>query len=190
MKVINIELIEEINSEMDKTLNENNNNEKDIIDKYANVVLKQITRFNKKLNKHIYRDKNNTNKIIRKKWRKPLACLNLYYHALYDLGEAYYQIHYSQAQNESNTLFFCLNMNFVRCLQITGEINTLLHNGYPDGAHGRWRTLHEISTIMNFLGKHPNSVEPYFDHDVVTSYKSMLQYNKYREFKFQVRQLV
>jgi hypothetical protein len=58
----------------------------------------------------------------------------------------------------------------------------LMRSGFPDGAHARWRTLHEIAVVSIFIAKHGKAVaERYVDHDIVDSYKSAVQHQKYFE---------
>ena len=60
---------------------------------------------------------------------------------------------------------------------LTGfEILTLLKSGYPDGAHARWRTLHEIAVVASFLAEHGEKVaERYQLHEQVESYKEAIE---------------
>jgi hypothetical protein len=41
----------------------------------------------------------------------------------------------------------------MRGCQIVAEILCLVKNGFPEGALGRWRTLHEVSVVASFLGE-------------------------------------
>ena len=49
-----------------------------------------------------------------------------------------------------------------RACQVATEIQTLLKFGYSDGAHARWRTLHEISVIFNLLLENDNLLTEMF----------------------------
>jgi hypothetical protein len=49
-----------------------------------------------------------------------------------------------------------------RACQVATEIQTLLKFGYSDGAHARWRTLHEISVIFNLLIENDNLLTEMF----------------------------
>lgn len=67
------------------------------------------------------------------------------------------------------------------CL-VAREIFCLLLNGFADGAHARWRSLHELAVTALFLGKcDEETVEKYFMHEYVESYKGALMHNKYQE---------
>lgn len=65
------------------------------------------------------------------------------------------------------------------CL-VAREIYCLLLNGFPDGAHGRWRALHEISVTAMFLGVcDEETVEKYFLHEHVENYKGAVMHRKF-----------
>lgn len=60
------------------------------------------------------------------------------------------------------------------------EILCLMMNGFPDGALGRWRTLHEIAVIATFLQKHDQVIsEGYLLNRDVQAYKAAKQYQEY-----------
>lgn len=65
------------------------------------------------------------------------------------------------------------------CL-ISREIVCLLKNGFPDGAHARWRALHEIAVTALFLARHEkDTTERYVSHEIIDSYKGACQHKKY-----------
>ena len=45
-----------------------------------------------------------------------------------------------------------------RALQVANEILVLMRNGYADGAYARFRTLYEISIILNFIASHGDGI--------------------------------
>lgn len=87
-----------------------------------------------------------------------------------------------QALEEHDHVFHVLVRLHARACQIASEIHTLLSAGYADGAHARWRTLHEISAIALFVKRHGNALaERYLCHDPIESYRAAVQYQKYCE---------
>lgn len=59
-----------------------------------------------------------------------------------------------------------------RACQVSTEIQTLLRYGYADGAHARWRTLHELAVIFLVLFENPEEItEMYFDYYVIENEK-------------------
>lgn len=69
-----------------------------------------------------------------------------------------------------------------RACQIVSEIIVLLRHGYADGAHARWRSLHEIAVVGYFIAHHGDDVaDRYLSHHIVESYRGALQYQKYAD---------
>ena len=69
-----------------------------------------------------------------------------------------------------------------RACQIANEVVTLLNYGYADGAMARWRTLHEIAIVMNFLNAHgDNAAKRYIDHQIVESRRATREYQLHCE---------
>lgn len=66
-----------------------------------------------------------------------------------------------------------------RACQISSEILVLLKGGYADGAHARWRSLHEIAVTVTFLSNHGrDAAERYFCHDAVETFKAAVIYQE------------
>ena len=69
-----------------------------------------------------------------------------------------------------------------RACQIANEVVTLLYHGYADGAMARWRTLHEIAIVMDFLGAHgDDAAKQYIDHQIVESRRATREYQSHCE---------
>jgi hypothetical protein len=76
--------------------------------------------------------------------------------------------------------------NHVRACQIANEIKVLIANGFADGAHARWRTLHEISIIFLYLyDADYETIEMYNNYEIIESWKKAKEYNEcYSELNF------
>lgn len=86
----------------------------------------------------------------------------------------------TSAAQQQNFVFDALTRLHARACQIAYEILTLLKAGYADGAHARWRTLHEISVIGYFIAEAgQDTAEAYLLHTVVESYKASQLYQDY-----------
>lgn len=69
-----------------------------------------------------------------------------------------------------------------KAIHIALEGLCLMEGGYADGAHARWRALHEISVVTIFLLKHGiDAVNRYLDHGQIDAYKAMKQCNKFAD---------
>lgn len=70
----------------------------------------------------------------------------------------------------------------IRSVHVARDIHTLLRCGYPDAAMARWRTLHEIATIMCFLSEHGEECAAhYLDHEAVEQFEDAQRYQKAAE---------
>lgn len=76
-------------------------------------------------------------------------------------------------ESKQTTLDFCHSRLHARACQIAQEAIVLMRSGFADGAMARWRTLHEVAVVMDFLRGHGEEVaERYVDHQVVESWKA------------------
>ncbi|WP_028032689.1 DUF5677 domain-containing protein [Chelativorans sp. J32] len=69
-----------------------------------------------------------------------------------------------------------------RSVLVAREIFSLMKNGFPDGALGRWRTLHELSVIALFLSQHQKIVSRrYIAHRHIEAFKAAKQYREHQK---------
>ena len=65
-----------------------------------------------------------------------------------------------------------------RACQIAHEVEALLRAGYADGAMGRWRSLHEVSVVFQFISERgTDTAIRYLAHDAIESWKAARVYN-------------
>lgn len=65
----------------------------------------------------------------------------------------------------------------VRACQVANEILVLIKNGYADGAHARWRTLHELSvTFLYLYNSDYEIIHMYNDYEIIEKYKKAKEY--------------
>lgn len=69
-----------------------------------------------------------------------------------------------------------------RGLLVSREIFTLMKSGFPDGALGRWRTLHELAVINCFIAQNSEIIaQRYFEARIIQSRKAVKQYIEYQQ---------
>jgi hypothetical protein len=67
-----------------------------------------------------------------------------------------------------------------RAVQTAREVHVLLRSGYPAGALGRWRTLHEVSVVARFVDQCGDAVaEPYLYHDEMQALRLLQAYDRH-----------
>jgi hypothetical protein len=117
---------------------------------------------------------------LRKLWGHPLALLRMLIEAARETGEEYCKEHQPRAARENDLVFEALVRLHARSCLVADEVNWLLEGGYASGAHARWRTLHEITTVAYFIQEKGQEVaERYLLHHVVDSSKAADQYQQF-----------
>ncbi len=120
-------------------------------------------------------------KRLRRTWNPGLDRLDILISLCHEGGETVYVRERETAALEKDVIFFSLVPLHARSCQVAREIAYLMAGGFAAGAHARWRSLHEIAVVAQFL--RANGVETaqrYLDHGVVDSYRSMRQYLKFQ----------
>ncbi len=114
------------------------------------------------------------------RWQKPLNLLDLFISLCVEAGYEFNKSHREHAVRTNDALFEALTRLHARACQIASAILVLLRSGFADDAHARWRALHEISVVSQFLGDAgEDTAERYLLHDVVQRYKLAIQYQKH-----------
>lgn len=116
---------------------------------------------------------------LRKIWGQPLEDLRMFLTLARDFGAA---LNDKINVSDEGYLADILIRLQGRACQVMEEIILLLESGLADGAMARWRTLHEIATVVHLLQKFGEEIaERYALHDIVESRKAMQAYRLYRE---------
>jgi hypothetical protein len=85
-----------------------------------------------------------------------------------------------EAATAGDFVFEVLTRLHARACQVGSEVIALLRSGHADGAHARWRSLHEIAVVAFFVHDHGNDVaERYILHDAIESHRAALGYQEH-----------
>lgn len=99
-----------------------------------------------------------------------------------ETGEAINHAERPKAVEENDARFEAIAALHGRAVLVSREILCLMTGGFPDGALGRWRTLHEIAVVAHFLaGEDRDISERYLLHRHVQALKAMEQYREYQD---------
>lgn len=121
-------------------------------------------------------------KINIKRWSHAFDELEKHIVICLEAGEELNDSYRPKASKENNLVFDLVVRHHARACLIAQEILYLLKRGFPDGAHARWRALHEVTTTAMFIAKHGHEcAERFYFHEVVDSYDGMLEHKKYEE---------
>jgi hypothetical protein len=117
---------------------------------------------------------------LRDMWGKPLRLLESLVGVCNQMGAQFNERFRPSAVEQHDIVFDALTRLHARGCQVALEVCILLKSGLADGAHARWRTLHEIAITAMFINKHGNDVaERYLYHSVISDYKEAQQYQQY-----------
>jgi hypothetical protein len=113
------------------------------------------------------------NKGLYSNWGVAINLLESFVLLIQEIGCEYNE-YIQQIENDDITpKFEILRRSHARSCQVALEIVTLLKNGFADGAHARWRTLHEIAVETNIIQKNDDDLAvSYLDHLQIQDYKS------------------
>jgi hypothetical protein len=113
------------------------------------------------------------------RWRKPLRLLAVQIGLAAQFGDDFNDYLREKATIENGATVDSLTRLQARAVQIAGEVEALLKNGYADGAMSRWRTLHEVVVVAFFIDQFGNEVaEAYLDHLAIDSLRHARMYRE------------
>lgn len=116
----------------------------------------------------------------RRRWKQGFDLLQMFIALSEELGSSYNDRGRPVAFNERNHRFEAIALLHARAVRVANEIQTLLHEGFPDGALSRWRTLHELAVTATFLARHDDEIARRFlAHRGVASAKALRQHEEY-----------
>jgi hypothetical protein len=149
-------------------------------DDLAKILMNYLKKNTSRILKEHRADANYFCKMLNSRWKTPINLLELLLIVAIDAGNVFNDELRPKAESNCDYSFDILTRLQGRACQVAGEIISLIKAGYADGANARWRTLHEIAVVSFIISSFGKIVsEKYLDHEVIESYKAMLEYNKY-----------
>jgi len=118
-------------------------------DAECDILLKDIRRRKNALLRDAQKNQKRFSKHLNKRWGEVLVLLELFVLVSQEIGAEFNESIRNNAEKEISPRFEMLSRSHARSCQVALEILTLLQNGFADGAHARWRTLHEIAVETN-----------------------------------------
>lgn len=117
---------------------------------------------------------------LERKWGRPLALFETALVVSIELGSAFNERHRPAAAVDDDQVFDVLVRLHATGCRIASEVLALLRSGHASGAHGRWRSLHELAAVSLFVRKHGFELaERFRAHEIVACSKAAHQYNEY-----------
>lgn len=119
-------------------------------------------------------------KNLRARWGRAFESYERFLAVATDSGSAANAYLRSGKAGNPGALVDAMSRVHARACNVAGEVLVLLEAGYADGAHARWRTLHELGVVAALLSEHDDDLsERYLQHEVVESYKAAVQFNEH-----------
>jgi hypothetical protein len=110
---------------------------------------------------------------VRAQWAPALELLELFITVCLEAGATFHAEYRDAAMQSSDFVFEVLTRLQARSCQIASEVLALLEAGLADGAHARWRSLHEIGIVSLLISSHGNDLaERYILHGNIESHKA------------------
>jgi len=155
---------------------------KAISDEISIVLLNSLERKSNKMLKARRKDFSRFESRLRKSWEKAFDLFEMLIAIALEAGEDYNSEFRKMASEKDDLVFEVLTRLHARACQIASEIMVLLQSGYADGAHARWRSLHEVVVVGLLISSNDNDLaEKYLLHDAIESYKASLIYQEHCE---------
>lgn len=115
-----------------------------------------------------------------KTWKDALDHLEMVVVSALEAGEQYNQLVRPKAVDTNDITFDVLCRLHARACLVSKEVLLLLKHGYSDGAHARWRSIHEIAVVAELIAKDGADLsERYVLHDAIESYKAAQLHQMY-----------
>ena len=119
---------------------------------------------------------------LRARWGGALDRLEQFIYLNIELGEEAVQHHENAYESDEEYLFEALARLHARACQISNEIYTLLESGYADGAHARWRALHEVAIVACFIKQEgEETAKRFLDYRYLEDYYEAQNYQDHCE---------
>jgi len=153
---------------------------REVQSKAAEAMLKSIKSSSRKMlsERRLYRRQ--FKKRLLERWKRPIDLLETLVGLCLEEGAEFNDEQRETAARTEDYVFDVLTRLHARSCQIAYEILSLLISGFADGAHARWRTLHEIVVIASFIREHGQDLaKRYLYYEAVETYKEACAYQEH-----------
>ena len=153
-----------------------------LVDDMTSLILARIKKDASSGLKRQRRDRAGFEKRLYRRWKYPLDLLDLSIALNIEAGTEFNRKFRNEAVSSGDAVFEALTRLHARGCQVSGEVLALLHAGFADGAHARWRSLHEMAVVASLIQEHGQELaERYLLHETIQQYKLDREYHKYSD---------
>jgi Family of unknown function (DUF5677) len=112
-------------------------------------------------------------------WGSAFDLSEMVFKAVYEIGEFFYEKHVPP-DGQRDYVFEALSRLLARACRISEEVLVLLKAGYGQAALARWRALHEVAVVADFIAANGDEcAERYFAHEVIESWKAIKEFQEH-----------
>lgn len=146
----------------------------------ADAILEELLRASQRMLREHHRDMRDFRAHVRRIWSGPLDLLETMIVLATEAGDDFNHEFRPAAAADNDIVFEAITRLHARACQIAGEVHALLSAGFADGAHARWRSLHEINAVALLIASEGNDLaERYLLHSGVESHKAAKLHQTY-----------
>ncbi|MBI4608062.1 MAG: hypothetical protein HY726_03530 [Candidatus Rokubacteria bacterium] len=150
------------------------------IDKASDLIWKKLKRDSPTMLKDRRRERRGFETRLARRWGRAVDLLEMVREIAVEAGDDFNTEFRPEAATAKDFVFEVLTRLHARACQVGSEVITLLRSGHADGAHARWRCLHEIAVVGFFVRAHGNdAAERYILHNAIESYRAALAYQEH-----------
>jgi hypothetical protein len=152
----------------------------EITDEMSSTILSGLKKSTPSMLKVHRKEMKNFEQRLYNDWKKPFDMFESFLVLAFEAGDEFNSEFRKDETETENYVLDVLTRLHARACQIATEILVLLKSGFADGAHARWRSLHEIAVVASFINAHGNEVaERYLLHNNIESYNAATLYQKH-----------
>jgi hypothetical protein len=151
-----------------------------IVTKISTLLLKELKRDAPRMLRERNQERKAFEAQLSQEWGRALNLLEMFIVIAFEAGVKFNEEFRPQAAQDNDLVFEVLTRLHARACQVAQEVLVLLRSGFADGAHARWRTLHELAVVAWFVNKTGNDVaERYLLHSHIETYRAASQHQQY-----------
>ena len=110
------------------------------------------------------------------RWQEPFELYQMVLTSAREMVADFDQENREEAVQKQDFIFEVLHRLAIRSCRVAAEVLCLLRGGFADGAHARWRTLHELAATAFFVRKaRIDTAERYLLYEHIEAYKAASQ---------------
>lgn len=153
----------------------------DSAERTANGIVETLRENAPAMLEHRQREREEFEKRLAEHWGRAFDLSEMARKVSHETGEFFYAKHVPP-DGERDFLFEALGRLLARACRMAEEVLVLMKACYGQAALARWRAIHEVAVVAQFLLESGDeTAERYFEHEAVETWRAMLEFQKHAE---------